>query len=277
MKQSMNRTRSHGLNARGISLVEMLIAFALTGIVTASVLKAYVTQHKNYMIQDDITHIQQNVRASIDELARQCRMAGYAIPLGLQSIEASNTDPDSITIVYHDDGCDTYLSETMSSASAELNCATDVSCFYDGQWVYIFEPDSGGGEFLEISSVQTASNELQHSGSVLSKAYTIDAIVLSLMRVQFYVDNSDPDHPNLMLKLPGKAPQIYAENISDVQFRYRLEDGSVVDVPVAVEDVREILISVTGRSANPDPDKADDEQYRTRTSSTSVALRNLGV
>ncbi len=273
MKNSLARIRS----TRGISLVEMLIAFALTGIVTAAVLKTYVTQHKNYMIQDDITTIQQNVRASIDELARQCRMAGYALPLGLPSIEAANTNPDTITIVYHDDGCDTYLDAAMPQPSSELKCATDVSCFYDGQWVFIFEPDSGGGEFFEITHVQPSSRHLQHNTMTLSKRYNKDAVILSLMRVQFYVDNSDPDHPNLMIRLPGKTPQVYAENISDLQFRYRLEDASVVDVPVAVEDVREILISVTGRSAIPDPDKPEGQQYRTRTQSTSVALRNLGV
>ncbi len=262
---------------RGISLVEMLIAFALTGVVTAAVLKAYVTQHKNYMIQDDITHSQQNVRASIDELARQCRMAGYAIPLGLPSIEAANTNPDTITIVYHDDGCNTYLDAAMPQPSAELKCATDIACFYAGQWVFIFEPDSGGGEFFEITHVQNSSRHLQHNTMSLSKKYSKDAIILSLMKIKFYVDQTDPDHPNLMISLPGKNPQVYAENISDVQFSYRLEDGNVVDEPIAVEDVREILISVTGRSATPDPDRPDDEQYRTRTSTTSVALRNLGV
>lgn len=273
----MKRMMKSLKNFHGISLVEMLIAFALTGIVTTAVLKAYMTQHKNYMIQDDITTIQQNVRASVDELTRQCRMAGYAIPLGLPSIEAADADPDSITIVYHDDGCDTYLDAAMPQPSAELKCATDLSCFYDGQWVFIFEPDSGGGEFFEITHVQNSSRHLQHNTMSLSRKYGKDAVVLSLMKLQFYVDRSDTTHPNLMLKLPGKAPQVYAEDISDLQFRYKLEDGSIVDVPVAVEDVREILITVTGRSSRPDPDKPADEQYRYRTSTTSVALRNLGV
>ena len=82
----MKAMKSGSKQQRGISLVEMLIAFALTGIVTSAVLKAYVEQNKNYVRQDSITHIQQNVRASIDDLGRQCRMAGYAIPLGLPSI-----------------------------------------------------------------------------------------------------------------------------------------------------------------------------------------------
>jgi hypothetical protein len=273
MKRMLKKLQEH----RGISLVEMLIALGLTGIVTASVLKAYITQHKNYMIQDDITTIQQNVRASVDELSRQLRMAGYALPLGLPSLEAGNTDPDTVTITYHDDGCDTYLAAAMPLPSAELKCGTDISCFHDGQWVFIFEPDSGGGEFFEITHVQADAFHLQHNTMTLSRAYGADAVVLSLLRVQYYVDNTDTTHPNMMMKLPGKPAQVFAENISDLQFQYKLVDGTIVDVPVAIEDVREVIITVTGRSNMADPDRAEGENYRYRTYTTSVALRNLGV
>jgi type II secretory pathway pseudopilin PulG len=273
MKKMLRRQQE----IRGISLVEVLIALALTGIVTSAVLKAYVTQHKNYMIQGDITTIQQNARASVDEMSRQLRMAGYALPLGLPALVSADTDPDSVTVTYHDDGCDTYLAAAMAGPSADLMCAADVSCFYDGQWVYIFEPDSGGGEFFEVTAVQTSTMALQHTTTSLAKAYSAGAVVLSLLRVQYYVDNTDTTHPNLMIKLPGKPAQVYAEDISDLQFRYRLQDGSIVDVPVAIEDVREVLITVTGRSNMPDVDRPDSEKYRQRTYSTSIALRNLGV
>lgn len=273
MNRMLRKLRSH----RGISLVEMLIALGLTGIVSASVLKAYMTQHKNYMIQDDITTIQQNARASIDELSRQLRMAGYALPLGLPSIGASNTNPDTITVTYHDDGCDTYLSDPMPQPSAELKCATDVSCFYEGQWVFIFEPDSGGGEFFEITQVQSAAKHLQHNTMKLSRVYGKDAQVVSLSRVMFYIDDTNKLHPNLMLKLLGRPAQVYAENISDLQFQYKLVDGSIVDVPIAVNDVREVLMTVTARSNMPDPDRPEGERYRFRTYTTSVALRNVGV
>ena len=36
-------------------------------------------------------------------------------------------------------------------------------------------------------------------------------------------------------------------------------------------------MTVTGRSNMPDPDRPQDEQYRFRTYTTSVALRNVGV
>ena len=134
------------LNENGVSIIEMLIALLMVGVVTTSIFKLYITQHESYLVQDDITNIQQNARASIDELSRQIRMAGYDLPLGIQAIYAQNTNPDTITLVYHSSGCDTYLSSPMPQPSAELKCGSDVSCFYDGQWVFIYDADSAKGQ-----------------------------------------------------------------------------------------------------------------------------------
>ncbi len=263
---------------RGTSLLEILVALAITGVVTTAIFKAYVTQHKNYLIQEDVTDIQQNARASIDELAKHIRMAGFDLPLGLQAIVPSNTNPDTITLTYRSDNCETTLSAAMGSMSAELQCGSDVSCFYDGQWGYIFEPDSGMGEWFEISSVDAGANRLQHTASVLSRNYGVGAQVLSMNEIKFFVDaTTDTDHPMLMVQLPGSTPQPYAENISDMQFQYRLKNGVLSDEPVLVDDIREVLISVTGRSNTADADRAQDDGFRLRTFATSVFLRNVGL
>ena len=263
-------------NATGTSLVEILIALALTGIITGAVLGLYYRQHSNYMIQDDITNVQQNARASIDELTRQIRLAGYDLPAGVPAMVCANTNPDTITLHYAVNNCDTYLSSAMPQPSSELKCGSDVSCFKDGQWAYIFHPDSGGGEWFEITHAQTGSNHIQHNNMSLSKAYAADAILMSMSQVKFFIDNSDADHPNLMIEMPGKGAQVYAENISDLQFRYRLENGNIVNVPPLIDDVTEVLISVTGRSAQPDYEMAEPD-YRYRTYSSSVSLRNIGL
>jgi len=262
---------------RGATLLELLIALTITGVITTAVLKLYLTQHQNYLTQDDITTIQQNARASIDELTRQIRMAGHQLPAGLQAIEASNTNPDTITITYHTSGCDTHLSAKMPQPSAELKCGTDVSCFNDGQWVYIFDPDSGGGEWFEITHVQTGSNHLQHNTMVLSKAYDANAIILAMEQMKFFVDSTtDQDHPRLMVQPVGQSPRIYADNIVDLQFQYRLTTGNIVDEPVLAEDIREVIITVTARSDQPDPENPQ-RPYRMRTYTSSVNLRNVGV
>ncbi|MEW6051285.1 MAG: prepilin-type N-terminal cleavage/methylation domain-containing protein [Candidatus Zixiibacteriota bacterium] len=265
-------------NNRGFSLAEVLIALILTGLVTTALFGTYITQHKNYIVQDDITEIQQAARASIDELQRQIRMAGYELPQGMAYLVAANTDPDTITLAYANEGCDTYLSAAMPQPSSELKCATDVSCFSAGQWVYIFEPDSGGGEFFEITHVQPGSNHLQHNTMTLSKAYSQDAVILSVTQAKFFIDSTtDASRPCLMMQLLGQPAQVYAENISDLQFRYRLTNGMIVDLPPVLEDIRQIDITVTGRSRNPEVDREGHDNYRYRTYTSSVALRNLGV
>ncbi|RKX27061.1 MAG: hypothetical protein DRP45_01990 [Candidatus Zixiibacteriota bacterium] len=261
---------------KGTSLLEMMIALVLTGIITTAILKVYTTQHNSYIVQDDVASIQQNARATIDELTRHIRMAGHQLPLGLQAIAASNTDPDTITVVYRTSNCETTLSAKMPNPSAELKCATNVSCFHDGQWVYIFHPDSGGGEWFEITHVQTGANHIQHNTMVLSQAYDADAILLAVEMVKFFIDTTTTSgKPLFMVQRAGGTPQPYAENISDLQFRYRLANGTIVDEPVLISDVREVLIYVRGQSGYV-LDGENGSPERVRMYSSSVNLRNIG-
>ncbi len=260
-----------------MSLVETLVALFMTGLVMASIFGVYINQHKNWMIQEQLTDAQQNARAVIDELTRQIRMAGFHLPLGLNGLAASNTNPDTIVINYCDNACDAPLEWDMPQPSSELRCdGNDVTCFYDGEYAYIFDPDSGGGEFFTISHVQIASSNIQHNTSTLSKAYKKGAIVLALQSVKYYIDRTDTTHPNLMMQLPGQAPQVYAENIEDLQFRYTMKNGAVEDVPPIVSHVREVSIVLTARTNEPDPDFPGNP-YRRRTFSSKVNLRNFDI
>ncbi len=265
----------HRRGNAGFSLLEVLIALAIMGVVTTAILRAYITQHQNYMVQDDVRTVQQSARAAIDELTKQIRMAGYGVAVQMDPIIAANTNPDTITIMYQTEDCDSYLSVDMASVVSDIQCATAVDCFDAGDWIYIFEPDSGGGEWFELSNVQTGAQLLQHGAHPLSRPYGADAIVLKMYQVKFYIDNvTDTASPALMVEMPGQAPVKYAENISDLQFQYRLSNGLIVDVPPLVEDVVEVLITVTARSANPDY-TTDSAFYRLRTYESSVNVRNI--
>lgn len=265
-------------NEKGFTLIEILISLVITSIITASILNVYITQHENYMTQDDITDIQQNARASIDELSRQIRMAGFDLPLGLNAIEAYDTNPDTIVLTYHNSGCDTYLSAPMPNPSAELKCGSDISCFFDGQWVFIYDADSAKGEWFEISHVQAAAFHVQHNTMTLSRKYDANALLFAMTQVKFYVDNTtDVDHPKLMIEIMGQTPQIYADNIYGLQFQYNLKNGMTVDEPPIAENIREVLISISARSDRPDRDDQGLNTFRERTYNTSVFLRNVGI
>lgn len=62
---------------QGFTLVEMMITVLLAGIIMAAVYSAYLTMQKSYVVQDQVAEMQQTLRAAMDYVVRDIRMAGY--------------------------------------------------------------------------------------------------------------------------------------------------------------------------------------------------------
>jgi hypothetical protein len=263
---------------KGITLVESLIALLLAGIITAAMFKVYVNQHHAWMIQDSVIEMQQNARAAIDELTRQLRMTGYALPNGLAPLQAYDTDPDTIVILYETGtGCNAPIEHDMPQPSAELRCdGHDVSCFYDGQDAFIYDPNLESGEFFTVTHVQVGSSHIQHSLAPLSRSYPQGSLVLSIDRVKYYIDYSDTLHPRLMIQVGNASPQVYAEDIVDLQFDYTLKNGITLSQPPSAmaRDIRQIAITINARTPKPDVE-FEQNPYRYETYQSKVFLRNL--
>ena len=67
-----NRKKEHGF-----TMVELLVAMAMAAVVIASVYTLYKTQQDSYIEKDQEVEMQQNVRASLYQMARDLRMAGF--------------------------------------------------------------------------------------------------------------------------------------------------------------------------------------------------------
>lgn len=77
-------TADRGLGKAGFTLVEMLMAVAISGILVAAVYSAYVIQQKSYVVQEQVAETQQNLRAAMIRLLSEIRQAGCD-PLGTAS------------------------------------------------------------------------------------------------------------------------------------------------------------------------------------------------
>lgn len=64
-------------NNTGFTLVELMITMVISGIIIAAVYSAYVTQQRIYLAQEQVAEMQQNIRAAMDMLNREIRIAGY--------------------------------------------------------------------------------------------------------------------------------------------------------------------------------------------------------
>lgn len=260
---------------RGVTLIELLVASVIALIATGAALELYVSQQQGWIAQENITDMQQNGRAAVDELVYHIRQAGYHIPPALEAIYASNTNPDTITLVYLSEPiCNAYMVDAMSSPSDDIECDPDsITCFEADTWAYIYDPITESGEFFLITEVQQASGLLKHGTMSLSKAYADSCHVYSIDVVTFFVDNTtDPDHPRLMIERADGIPQIYADNIEDLQLTYTLAHGAVVDTLISSQLVREVNIELVARTERED-EIADG--FVRDTFVTSVFTRNL--
>lgn len=263
--------------SRGFTLIELLISVFLALIVTTAAMGIYVTQHKQMLVQDEITDMQANIRAAAVELATNIRLTGYNVPAGVQRLEAFDTNPDTIMITYDGGNLrDVQLEWPMPQPSSELRCdGHDISGLYDDDWVFIYDPISGTHEFFLVTQAQYGSSHIQHNTMNLLIPYPAGSKVMKLRQFKYYIDDTDPNHPNLMIWTHKYGAQVYAENITDLQFQYVLMSGDIVDVPPNENMVREIIIGISAKT-----NSADDEfmeSFRTRDINTRVKVRNLGL
>jgi len=64
----------------GYTILEILIAVMITGILATSGFQFYSTMHNQTLTQEDISEMQHSSRVTLQEIAKTLRMAGYKLP-----------------------------------------------------------------------------------------------------------------------------------------------------------------------------------------------------
>jgi len=269
----VSSTRGYG--PAGFTLVEFLIAAFLAAVVATAAMGIYVAQHTAFSAQDETTDMQASAREAAVELATKIRMAGYNVPEGIQKFQASNTDPDTITITYDSGGFeDVRLEDSVAEPYSELRCdGGDIGALRDGDWAFIYDPSTQSGEFFLATRVDVSSASIHHSTMPLGREYPAGSQVIMMKRFKYYIDRSDPDHPNLICWTHRTGPQIFAENIADFNLRYVLAGGEEVDIFPDESMIREVILTVNARTDA--PDREFDTNYEKRVLRTMVTVRNL--
>ncbi|MDY0220203.1 MAG: PilW family protein [Desulfobacterium sp.] len=108
----------------GFTLVELLIAMAISGIVMAGVMTAFLSQHGSYLVQDNVVEMQQNIRAAMELITSEVRMAGYD-PSGNASagIVTATAGRLGFTQDLNDDGLTTGANESITYGFSTANDA----------------------------------------------------------------------------------------------------------------------------------------------------------
>jgi type IV pilus assembly protein PilW len=135
-------------NRHGFTLVELMIALAMSGIIATAMYSAYTGLQRINHDQALIVEMQQNLRAGIDMMARELRMAGYDPDKnkGTGFTEATST---SVAFTQFDE-----KTNSIKTTKYEFNNGTmDVRRKVDaGNWIVLIE-NVNELEFLYTLSV----------------------------------------------------------------------------------------------------------------------------
>jgi type IV pilus assembly protein PilW len=152
------------LNNRGFTLAELLVGLFVSGIVMTTILSAYYSQNKSYAVQDQLAAMVQNLRAAMDIMIREARMAGYD-PTGSANAGIVVATATSLTITEDMDGDGSLTGDesiTYSLADSDGDGDNDlernsnlIAENIDAlDFVYLDENDASTTDPSEIRSIQ---------------------------------------------------------------------------------------------------------------------------
>lgn len=104
--------------SRGFTLIELMLTMLISGIIVAAIYSAYMAQQRTYLAQEQVAEMQQNIRAGLDIMIRELRMAGYdPDSTGGAGITTANANQIIIAMVADDDGIDNDNADNDNDSS----------------------------------------------------------------------------------------------------------------------------------------------------------------
>ncbi|MDH3527912.1 MAG: PilW family protein [Gammaproteobacteria bacterium] len=220
-------TLQNTYSQRGFSIVELMVAAAVSLVLMAGVTHVYVGSKSTYRVQEGLSRVQENGRFALELLGRKIRMAGYqgcANPrLLTPSIIIASPPPEAVfdlktVVIGYDNvaagngfgssgarpGTDVIemrgasasgmeLDGNMATDNANLQFTTNSENIVAGD--YLFISDCETADIFQATSVSATSDgkiTVAHANSSnttnrLSKAYLADAFMLKQEFSTFYI------------------------------------------------------------------------------------------
>lgn len=220
----------------GLTLVEVLVGLVLASIVVLVVTAFSMGIYTAWAEERTRIGAQETLRAVLDTLVRDIRLAGAclptvgsAIPLALRGTDGAGVAPDSITMHSNITCVQTVLDEDVSSGEEELDVVSAAG-FSPGMVAFIQHASGSPGEYVAITDVDTGDNEIEvvpgcaSSGGV-SNAYPIGSGVYRAERRAYSVDTTT-NPPQLMLQIECVPAAAYAGGIEDLQILYQCRNDT---------------------------------------------------
>lgn len=257
----------------GYTTMEILVALALGSTVALAAMAGYVFSTRSWDAQTLRLQTQQNLRAAIDMLSREARLAGTCLPDAgpaniqpLAGVDSGTTD--TMTIRTNVRCAIATLTGPVAAGATSINVDT-VTNYVGGMQAYILQADTTAGEYVTVAGVDQAASRLDLSAPV-TQNYPRGSSVYGA-ESQTYATNATGSVPVLTVASALGAPLPVVAGIERLNIRYVLDRNcdpgpcDVVDLPASASEwslVRTIQLDIGVRSARPVPGGDADGFYR---------------
>jgi prepilin-type N-terminal cleavage/methylation domain-containing protein len=263
---------------RGLTLIELLVALAISALIIGALYRTFVGQQKTYTVQEQVVEMRQNVRGAISNMMRELRMSGFGsvsaiLPATFGSGPDAVTCPNVINANKPSTGWITVVGAVISGSQGATLTATitttppviavsSLADFDTGAKKYI---SIGGVESHTIKSIDTVKKELTlGDGERLIYKHPANTRVYPIRAIS-YLAGTRNEHT-------GGGAEPTADNIESVQFNYWDAQGKAAASDAAVQMV---TVRVTAKTDMSDPQYKSGDGYRRREVSSNIQLRNV--
>ncbi len=269
---------------KGVTLVELLIALVISGVLVTGIYQTLLSQQKTFTVQEQVVDMQQNVRATISRMMEEIRMAGFGnvsmiLPVSVGNRTFANVlNPNSpsagtLTMISAIGGPVT-VTAIPASNQIIVSTLTDVqgiSLFDTGDRRYI---SIGGLESYAISAIDTDTKTLTFNGTLKYNHVVNSTLVFGIRAITYEVVNGSGATLLRRDENLGEGPQPLADNVEAIQFEYLDVNGNPTATP---SDIHIVRVRVTARTNTQDPSLKNGDGYRRRQIASNISVRNMGL
>jgi len=152
----------------GFSLLELVVAFAITSVVAAFAFQTFTAQHEAYTVVDQVTEAQQNMRAIANLLERDARAAGFMVPEAAAACAVDHTangttDPNP-DVIFLSDANSINPANQVASLSAAITVAPAL---VGNQTLSLDNVVLDGAPFYDTDNDGVLDSDFQVNGGVI--------------------------------------------------------------------------------------------------------------
>lgn len=239
------------------------MGITLAGAVMAAAVPFVSTTMRLMTKQDLRLEVRQGLRATLDTLVRDIRLAGGCLPTNGSYIALAGTNAgvqDQLTLrgglADPDLGCISTALRVELATDASTLSVDAADGFAAGQIAYLRHLD-GAGEFFVVATVDTATDTLTRDGAA-SRDFPVGSGVFGVDERVYAIDATAASAPRLTIDANRAGPTPFAVGITELDVRYVLDRDcpscDVVDLPSGNAEwwlVQGISVTVTAIAVNP--------------------------